>query len=150
MGPSQNQPREKRGSKSNDHRRQDNAINAARIFHGALGPRPNIPTGLDESMLLLERDVVTSATGRFFGNAGSDGRMASRCPWPDISVNSFARFDIGQSKHVIHTNKNGKVIHEGILSRLDTEEFPALRPRLFLGRLTTFVTESTTPVQELR
>src|SRR5271157_2870229 len=31
----------------------------------------------------------------------------------DISVNNFARFDIGQSKHVIH---------EGILSRLDTEE----------------------------
>jgi len=41
----------------------------------------------------------------------------------DISVNSFAKFDIGQSKHVIHTNKNGKVIHEGILSRLDSEEF---------------------------
>jgi vanillate/3-O-methylgallate O-demethylase len=41
----------------------------------------------------------------------------------DISVNSFAKFDVGQSKHVIHTNNNGKVIHEGILSRLDTEEF---------------------------
>lgn len=41
----------------------------------------------------------------------------------DISVNSFAKFDVGQSKHVIHTNKDGKVIHEGILSRLDTEEF---------------------------
>src|SRR5262245_33465721 len=41
----------------------------------------------------------------------------------DISVNSFAKFDIGQSKHVIHTNKNGKVIHEGILSRLDQDEF---------------------------
>jgi glycine cleavage system aminomethyltransferase T/ABC-type branched-subunit amino acid transport system substrate-binding protein len=41
----------------------------------------------------------------------------------DISVNSFAKFDIGRSKHVIHTNQNGKVIHEGILSRLDTEEF---------------------------
>src|SRR5918993_2133220 len=41
----------------------------------------------------------------------------------DISVNSFAKFDIGQSKHVIHTNKDGKVIHEGILSRLDNDEF---------------------------
>jgi vanillate/3-O-methylgallate O-demethylase len=41
----------------------------------------------------------------------------------DISVNSFAKFDIDRSKHVIHANKNGKVIHEGILSRLDTEEF---------------------------
>jgi vanillate/3-O-methylgallate O-demethylase len=40
-----------------------------------------------------------------------------------ISVNSFAKFAIGQSKHVIHTNRNGKVIHEGILSRLDSEDF---------------------------
>jgi vanillate/3-O-methylgallate O-demethylase len=41
----------------------------------------------------------------------------------DISVNSFGKFDIGQSKHVIHCNRDGKVIHEGILSRLDSEEF---------------------------
>jgi|SRR5579884_256955 len=41
----------------------------------------------------------------------------------DISVNSFAKFEIGQSKHVIHCNRDGKVIHEGILSRLDHEEF---------------------------
>jgi vanillate/3-O-methylgallate O-demethylase len=41
----------------------------------------------------------------------------------DISVNSFAKFDIGQSKHVIHCDHDGKVIHEGILSRLAAEEF---------------------------
>lgn len=41
----------------------------------------------------------------------------------DISVNSFAKFEVGQSKHVIHCNRDGKVIHEGILSRLDHEEF---------------------------
>jgi vanillate/3-O-methylgallate O-demethylase len=41
----------------------------------------------------------------------------------DISVNSFAKFDIGQSKHVIHCNENGKVIHEGVFSRLGQEEF---------------------------
>jgi glycine cleavage system aminomethyltransferase T len=41
----------------------------------------------------------------------------------DISVNSFAKFEIGQSKHVIHCNKDGKVIHEGILSRFGEEEF---------------------------
>ncbi|MGO9047775.1 MAG: aminomethyl transferase family protein [Xanthobacteraceae bacterium] len=41
----------------------------------------------------------------------------------DISVNSFAKFDIGQAKHVIHCNDDGKVIHEGILSRLGEEEF---------------------------
>lgn len=41
----------------------------------------------------------------------------------DYSVNSFAKFERLQSKHVTHTNRNGKVIHEGILSRLDDEEF---------------------------
>ena len=41
----------------------------------------------------------------------------------DISVNSFSKFDIGQAKHVIHCNEDGKVIHEGILSRLDEDEF---------------------------
>ena len=41
----------------------------------------------------------------------------------DISVNSFAKFDVGQAKHVIHCNNAGKVIHEGILSRLGEEEF---------------------------
>lgn len=40
----------------------------------------------------------------------------------DISVNSFAKFDVGQSKHVIHCDDNGKVIHEGILSRLSEDE----------------------------
>ncbi len=41
----------------------------------------------------------------------------------DISVNSFTKFDLGQSKHVIHCDDNGKVIHEGILSRLSDDEF---------------------------
>jgi vanillate/3-O-methylgallate O-demethylase len=41
----------------------------------------------------------------------------------DTSVNSFAKFDIGQAKHVIHCNNVGKVIHEGIVSRLGDDEF---------------------------
>jgi len=41
----------------------------------------------------------------------------------DICVNSFARFEVGQAKHAIHCNEAGKVIHEGILSRLGEEEF---------------------------
>jgi vanillate/3-O-methylgallate O-demethylase len=41
----------------------------------------------------------------------------------DISVNSFAKFDVGQAKHVIHCNDAGKVIHEGIVSRLGADEF---------------------------
>src|SRR3954447_18567962 len=41
----------------------------------------------------------------------------------EITVNSFAKFDVGQSKHAIHTNRNGKVIHEGVLTRFGPEEF---------------------------
>jgi vanillate/3-O-methylgallate O-demethylase len=41
----------------------------------------------------------------------------------DVSVNSFAKFAVGQSKHVIHCNDAGKIIHEGILSRLGEDEF---------------------------
>jgi vanillate/3-O-methylgallate O-demethylase len=41
----------------------------------------------------------------------------------EITVSSFARFDIGQSKHAIHTNQDGKVVHEGVLTRLGAEEY---------------------------
>ena len=41
----------------------------------------------------------------------------------DISVNSFANFAVNQAKHVIHCNDAGKVIHEGILSRLGADDF---------------------------
>jgi len=41
----------------------------------------------------------------------------------DISVNSFAKFEIGQAKHVIQCNEDGKVIAEGILMRLGEEKF---------------------------
>ncbi|WP_220187313.1 hypothetical protein [Pseudonocardia pini] len=40
-----------------------------------------------------------------------------------FSVNDYSRFAIGQSKHVVHTNADGKVIHEGILTRFGDEEF---------------------------
>ncbi len=41
----------------------------------------------------------------------------------DVSVNSFAKFDVLQSKHVTHCNADGMVIAEGILTRLAEEEF---------------------------
>ncbi|KAF0251196.1 aminomethyl transferase family protein [Pseudomonas putida] len=51
----------------------------------------------------------------------------------DTSVNSFQKFDILQSKHVTHTTSNGKVIAEGILTRLAEDEF------LLFGRGTFWV-----------
>lgn len=41
----------------------------------------------------------------------------------DFAVNSFAKFDIGQAKHIICCNNDGKVIGEGILMRFGTDEF---------------------------
>lgn len=46
-----------------------------------------------------------------------------------VSVNGFAKFAVGQSKHVIHCNEAGKIINEGILSRLDQEELSRGRGR---------------------
>ena len=41
----------------------------------------------------------------------------------DFSVNDFSRFAVGQSKHVVHTNDAGKVIHEGILTKFADDDF---------------------------
>jgi vanillate/3-O-methylgallate O-demethylase len=41
----------------------------------------------------------------------------------ETSVNSFATFEIGQAKHVVHCNEAGKVIHESIISRLGEQDF---------------------------
>ncbi|MDH4842252.1 aminomethyl transferase family protein [Pseudomonas sp. BN505] len=51
----------------------------------------------------------------------------------DTSVNSFQKFDILQSKHVTHTTSAGKVIAEGVLTRLGEDEF------LLFGRGTFWV-----------
>lgn len=41
----------------------------------------------------------------------------------DLSVNSFENFALGQAKHVICCNNDGKVIGEGVLMRLGEDEF---------------------------
>src|SRR3954447_3669066 len=41
----------------------------------------------------------------------------------DFSVNSTAQWEIGQSKHGIHTNRDGKVIHEGVITRFADEDY---------------------------
>ena len=40
----------------------------------------------------------------------------------DVSVNSFEKFAINQSKHVIHTTEAGKIIAEGVATRLSDDE----------------------------
>lgn len=41
----------------------------------------------------------------------------------DLGVNSFAKFAIGQAKHVVMCNDQGKVAGEGIVMRLDEQAF---------------------------
>lgn len=41
----------------------------------------------------------------------------------DYAINSFAKFDIGQAKHGVFCNANGKVIGEGVLTRLGEGKF---------------------------
>jgi glycine cleavage system aminomethyltransferase T len=40
-----------------------------------------------------------------------------------ISANSFAKVPVGVSKHLIHVNRDGKLMHEGILTRLDDDDY---------------------------
>jgi vanillate/3-O-methylgallate O-demethylase len=41
----------------------------------------------------------------------------------DLSINSLAKFDILQSKHIVHCNEDGKIVAEGIATRLADDEF---------------------------
>lgn len=41
----------------------------------------------------------------------------------DTSINSLAKFDIRQAKHIVHCNDDGKIIAEGIATRLAEDEF---------------------------
>ena len=46
----------------------------------------------------------------------------------DTSVNSYAKFDIGQCKHIIFCNGDGKVVAEGIIQRLKEQKFAVQAP----------------------
>ncbi|CCH88287.1 Glycine cleavage T protein (Aminomethyl transferase) [Modestobacter italicus] len=41
----------------------------------------------------------------------------------DFSVNSVDNWETGRSKHAIHTNRDGKVVHEGVVTRFGAEDF---------------------------
>jgi vanillate/3-O-methylgallate O-demethylase len=44
----------------------------------------------------------------------------------DISVNTMAGFEVGQSKHVIHCSEEGKVVEQGVLSRFSDDVFVSM------------------------
>lgn len=82
--------------------------------------KPEYTSWMDESMSW--KDSCYVGDWSFLWERKFKGPDALKL-FSDITVNSMAKFDIGQAKHVIHCNKNGKVIHEGILSRVADDEF---------------------------
>jgi vanillate/3-O-methylgallate O-demethylase len=81
---------------------------------------PEYTSWLDES--LSWKQAASLGDWSFLWQRRIAGAEALRL-LADISVNSFANFAIGQAKHVIHCNRDGKVIHEGVVSRLGDREF---------------------------
>jgi len=84
------------------------------------GRVPEYTNWMDEQMSWKETCYVGDWS--FLANLEVEGPDALKM-FSDISVNSFAKFDIGQAKHVIQCNENGKVISEGILLRLASDRF---------------------------
>ena len=82
--------------------------------------QPDYTTWLDESLSWKETCYIGDWS--FLWQHRFRGPDVLRL-FSDISVNSFERFGLGQSKHVIHTNRSGKVIHEGILTRFAEDEY---------------------------
>lgn len=81
---------------------------------------PEYTDWMDESMSWKENCYIGdwSFLWEFFFRGPDALKLLS-----DVSVNTMNNFKIGQCKHLIHTNKDGKVIHEGVLARLGEEEF---------------------------
>jgi vanillate/3-O-methylgallate O-demethylase len=77
---------------------------------------------MDESMSWKETCYVGdwSFRGMLHGMSfkGSDALQM----FSGLCVNSFAKFDIGQAKHAIMCNNDGKLIMSGILMRISTDE----------------------------
>ncbi len=82
--------------------------------------QPEYTDWIDESMSWKETCYIGDWS--FLWERRFKGRDVLKL-FSDVSVNSFTKFAVGQAKHVIHCNDDGKVIHEGILSRLGEEEF---------------------------
>ena len=80
--------------------------------------QPEYTTWMDESMSWKESCYIGDWS--FLWEHHYRGPDALRL-FSDISCASLAKFEIGQCKHCIHTNDDGKVISEGILARLGEE-----------------------------
>ena len=80
---------------------------------------PEYTDWIDESMSWKE--TCSLGDWSFLWERRFKGRDVLKL-FSDFTVNSFAKFDILHSKHVTHCTEQGKVIAEGILTRLSEDE----------------------------
>lgn len=98
----------------------DTMRTAPEIYAWSRFGQPEYTTWLDESLSWKEHVYIGDWS--FLWQHWFRGPDVLKL-FADYSVNDYTRFAIGQSKHVIHTNRDGKVIHEGILTRFGDEDF---------------------------
>lgn len=93
----------------------------ASSFDSIFGP-PQYSNWVDESLSWKETCYLGDWT--FLPDRKYTGPDALKL-FADISINSMNGFEIGQSKHIIHCSPDGKIVHEGILSRIGPEALVA-------------------------
>lgn len=81
---------------------------------------PEYTTWMDESMSWKKNCYIGDWT--FLWERWFRGPDVEKL-FSDFSTLSFKNFEIGKAKHCIHCNKDGKVIHEGILARTGEQEY---------------------------
>ncbi|VVN29134.1 Aminomethyltransferase [Pseudomonas fluorescens] len=90
-------------------------------FGDAWGP-PQFTNWIDESMSWKETCYIGDWS--FLPSVRYSGPDVLKL-FADCSVNTMNNFEVGQSKHIIHCNKDGKIIEEGVLSRFGEDEYVA-------------------------
>nr|BAW89545.1 berberine demethylenase [Burkholderia sp. CJ1] len=110
----------------NSHQKLDFSVKSLRRplkshFTDSWGP-PQFTNWVDESMSWKETCYLGDWT--FLDALKYTGPDVLKL-FADTSVNTMQNFEIGQSKHVIHCNEDGKIIEEGILSRFGENEYVA-------------------------
>src|SRR4051794_37668521 len=89
-------------------------------FHPGWGRTPEY-TGWRDEQLAWKR-TCSLGDWSFLWDVELSGRDALRL-LSDSAVNSMASFDVGQAKHLVQCNDDGKVIAEGVLLRLAEDRF---------------------------
>jgi vanillate/3-O-methylgallate O-demethylase len=81
---------------------------------------PEYTDWIDESMSW--KQTCSIGDWSFLWERRFKGRDAMRL-LSDTSINSLAKFDLKQAKHIVHCDDDGKIIAEGIATRLAEDEF---------------------------